>query len=192
MKLIAEKSSLLSASDPGRMQPRSRHGFRGCLALSPRLRDHAGPARRFGAMGRRPWSRSPPAIWFFWGRSFRTTTATPHCRTSVRKPVEAIVTHFMPHLLARSGNALAVSGAAVRLFERARRGLRIGGRFRDHAEAILLKMVRARFLRRPILLLELLDLLSRSKQSTAISSEGFLLKPRILLCRPHRRRVRLY
>ncbi len=97
-----------------------------------------------------------------------------------RRPqqVEAVVTHFMPHLLGGEWRTLATLEPLRRLFERARRGLRVGGCTRDRAEAILLQMVRAHGLRRLILLFELLDLLSRSKQLTEISSEGFLVEPR--------------
>ena len=94
------------------------------------------------------------------------------------KPVEAVVTHFAPHLLGMDWHALAAMEPLRRLLERARRGLRVGGRTRDRAEALLLQMVRAHGLRRLILLLELLELLSTSKQLTEISSEGFLAGPR--------------
>lgn len=94
------------------------------------------------------------------------------------KPVEAVVTHFMPHVLGESWHALATLEPVRRLLERGRRGLRVSGRTRDLAEALLLEMVRAHGLRRLILLLELLDLLASSKHLSEISSEGYHAGPR--------------
>ncbi len=94
------------------------------------------------------------------------------------KPVEAVVTHFMPHVLGEGWRALASLEPVRRLLERSRRGLCVGGCTRDRAEALLLQMVRAHGLRRLILLLELLELLASSKQLSEVSSEGFLAGPR--------------
>lgn len=94
------------------------------------------------------------------------------------KPVEAVVTHFMPHLLGESWHTLATMEPLRRLMERSRRGLHVGGRTRDCAESLLLKMARSHGLRRLILLLELLELLASSKQLSEISSEGYLTGPR--------------
>ncbi len=95
------------------------------------------------------------------------------------KPVEAVVVHFMPHLLGADWHRRAAMEPLRRLFERARRGLHVSGRTRDLAEGILLKMVPAHGLRRLILLLELLDLLSKAKHLDEISSEGFCLEPKV-------------
>jgi AraC-like DNA-binding protein len=93
------------------------------------------------------------------------------------RPVEAVVLHFPPDLFGGAWRACASLEPLRRLFERARRGLRVGGRTRDRAEPLLLKMVRAHGLRRLTLLLELLDLLATSKELTEISSAGFRLEP---------------
>ena len=93
------------------------------------------------------------------------------------QPVEAVVVHFMPHLLGEAWTACATMEPLRRLFERARRGLRLGGHVRDRAEALLVSMVPAHGIRRLILLFELLELLATSKQLTEISSEGFLVEP---------------
>ena len=94
------------------------------------------------------------------------------------KAVEAVVAHFAPDLLGKEWHTLATLAPMRRLFERARRGLQVKGRTRDSAEALLLKMVPARGVRRLILLLELLELLANSKQLTEISSEGFIVEPK--------------
>lgn len=178
MKLIAEKSSLLSASDLVACNLVRGMDFGDVWHCHPACEItlvRRGGSERWVGDTLEPLA---PGDLVFLGpelpHDYRNTPL-PNQRP---KPVEAIVTHFMPHLLGEEWRTLAVMEPLRRLFERARRGLRIGGRTRDHAEAILLKMVRAQGLRRLILLLELLDLLSRSKQLTAISSEGFLLKPR--------------
>jgi AraC-like DNA-binding protein len=94
------------------------------------------------------------------------------------RPVEAVVVHFMPHLLGEAWTACASMDPLRRLLERARRGLRVGGRTRDHAETILLAIPRAHGIRRLILLLELLERLSASKHLSEISSEGFIVDPK--------------
>ncbi len=94
------------------------------------------------------------------------------------KQVEAVVVHFMPHLLGEAWYSCAPMDPLRRLFERARRGLRVGGRTRDRAEELLVRMTHEHGLRRLILLLELLDLLAKSKHLTEISSEGFLVEVR--------------
>lgn len=97
-----------------------------------------------------------------------------------RRPqaVEAVVAHFAPSLFGERWHELATLAPMRRLFERARRGLHVTGRTRDEAEALFLAMVPARGVRRLILLLELLELLSKSKQLREISSEGFSLEPK--------------
>jgi AraC-like DNA-binding protein len=97
-----------------------------------------------------------------------------------RRPqaVEAVVAHFAPTLFGENWQTLATLAPMRRLFERARRGLQVKGRTRDRAEALFLKMVPARGVRRMILLLELLELLADSKQLTEISSEGFFVEPK--------------
>jgi len=97
-----------------------------------------------------------------------------------RRPqaVEAVVAHFAPSLFGDNWHHLATLAPMRRLFERARRGLQVRGQTRECAEALFLKMVPARGVRRMILLLELLELLADSKQLTEISSEGFFLEPK--------------
>jgi len=97
-----------------------------------------------------------------------------------RRPraVEAVVAHFAPSLFGANWYTLATLAPMRRLFERARRGLQVNGRTRDRAEALFLKMVPARGVRRMILLLEVLELLANSEHLSEISSEGFSLEPK--------------
>lgn len=98
----------------------------------------------------------------------------PHRRPTA---VDAVVVHFSPTLLGEGWAQRAAMDPLRRLFERARRGLRIGGRARDYAETALTRMTRARGIRRLILLLDLLDHLAHAKTLTEISSEGFRMEP---------------
>jgi AraC-like DNA-binding protein len=94
------------------------------------------------------------------------------------RPVEWVVVHFMPHLLGEAWCACATLEPLRHLFERARRGLQVTGPTREQAESLVLRMVSAHGLRRLILLFELLDLLSHSRHLSEISSEGFCVEPR--------------
>lgn len=178
MKPIAEKSSLLSATDLVECNLVRGLEFGDVWHFHPAceitLVRRGGSERWIGDS----LERLTPGDLVFLGpelpHDYRNTPL-PNRRP---QQVEAVVTHFMPHLLGGEWRTLATLEPLRRLFERARRGLRVGGCTRDRAEAILLQMVRAHGLRRLILLFELLDLLSRSKQLTEISSEGFLVEPR--------------
>jgi len=177
MKPIAEKSSLLSATDLVECNLVRGLEFGDVWHFHPAceitLVRRGGSERWIGDS----LERLTPGDLVFLGpelpHDYRNTPL-PNRRP---QQVEAVVTHFMPHLLGGEWRTLATLEPLRRLFERARRGLRVGGCTRDRAEAILLQMVRAHGLRRLILLFELLDLLSRSKQLTEISSEGFLVEP---------------
>jgi len=177
MKPIAEKSSLLSATDLVECNLVRGLEFGDVWHFHPAceitLVRRGGSERWIGDS----LERLTPGDLVFLGpelpHDYRNTPL-PHRRP---QQVEAVVTHFLPHLLGGEWRTLATLEPLRRLFERARRGLRVGGCTRDRAEAILLQMVRAHGLRRLILLFELLDLLSRSKQLTEISSEGFLVEP---------------
>ncbi len=92
------------------------------------------------------------------------------------RQTEWVVVHFMPQILGDIGQACTTLAPLRRLFERARRGLRVDGSTRGQAEALLLEMAHAQGLRRAILLLELLDLLSTSSHLTELSSEGFRME----------------
>ena len=176
MKLIAEKPSLLSASDLVECT----------LVRGLEFGDvwHYHPAceitlvRRGGTerwVGDRLDPLAPGAIAFLGPdlpHDYRNTPL-PNRRP---KPVEAVVVHFPPNLLGEEWHTWTTLEPLRRLFERARRGLRVGGRTRDRAEKILVRMVREQGLRRLILLLELLELLANSKHLTEISSEGFSME----------------
>jgi AraC-like DNA-binding protein len=176
MKLIAEKSSLLSASDIVECDlVRSRefgdvwHYHPACEITLVR---HGGSARWVGDR----LDPLAPGDLVLLGpdlphdyRNAPLPKRRPH-------PVEWVVVHFLPHAIGQDWQKHTTLDPLRRLFERARRGLRVGGRTRDRAEEILLRMVREHGIRRLILLLELLDLLANSKQLTEISSEGFRME----------------
>jgi AraC-like DNA-binding protein len=92
--------------------------------------------------------------------------------------VEAIVIHFLPTLLGEGWSACASMEPLRRLFERARRGLQITGRTRVLAETLIERVLSSHGLRRLIVLFELLELLAQSKHLAEISSDGFLLEPK--------------
>ena len=176
MKLVFEKSSLLSASDivacdlvRGREFGDVWHYHPACEITLVR---RGGSARWVG-------DRLDPLVP---GDLVLLGPGLPHDYRNAPlpnrrpQPVEWIVVHFMPHALGQDWQKHTTLDPLRRLFERARRGLRVSGRTRDRAEAILLRMVREPGLRRLILLFELLDLLANSKQLTEISSEGFRME----------------
>jgi AraC-like DNA-binding protein len=178
MKLVVEKSSLLSATDlvectlvRGREFGDVWHHHPACEITLVRR----GGSERWVGDTLEPLT---PGDLVFLGQGL------PHDYRNAplpkRRPqrVEAVVVHFMPHLLGEAWYACATLEPLRRLFERARRGLRVSGHTRDAAEAILLRMGASHGIRRLILLLELLELLASSKQLTEISSEGFLAEPK--------------
>ena len=177
MKLITEKTTLTSAAEPV-----------GCTVVKGRdFGDvwHHHPACEITLVRRGGTERwvgdtldplTPGAVAFLGPdvpHDYRNT-ALPNRRP---RPVEAVVVHFMPHLLGEAWMASAAMNPVRRLFERARRGLRVEGRTRDDADTVLSKMVCAQGIRRLILLLELLERLAASNHLAEISSEGFLIEP---------------
>ncbi len=104
---------------------------------------------------------------------YRNSTL-PNRRT---RKVEAVVIHFMPQIFGEAWLDSAYMDPVRRLFERARRGLRIGEPTRSKAENIMLAISRQHGLKRMILLLELLELLATSKRLSEISSAGFSTGP---------------
>ncbi len=178
MKLIAEKPSLLSATDlvecnlvRGRDFGDVWHHHPACEITLVR---HGGTERW---VGDKLEPLTSGAIAFL-------GPDVPHDYRNVplpkRRPlaVNAVVVHFMPHLLGEAWYTCTAMEPLRRLFERARRGLRVGGPTRRRAEQILLHMVPAHGIRRLILLLELLELLAESKHLSEISSEGFRIEPK--------------
>jgi hypothetical protein len=59
------------------------------------------------------------------------------------RQTEWVVVHFMPQILGDIGQACTTLAPLRRLFERARRGLRVDGSTRGQAEALVLEMVHA-------------------------------------------------
>ncbi len=94
-----------------------------------------------------------------------------------RAPIEALVVHFMPHLLDTSWRECSSMESLSRLFTRARCGLRVEGKTRDQAASIMLKMRAVHGLRRIILLLELLELFACSRELSEISTANFTPQP---------------
>jgi len=176
MKLIAEKASLLSASDIVECNLVRGQDFGDVWHYHPACEITL--VRRGGTerwVGDRLDPLTPGAIAFLGPdvpHDYRNTPIANH-RT---KPVEAVVVHFPQNLIGEAWHGRTTLEPLRRLFERAQRGLRVGGRTRDRAEELLLRMVRDHGLRRLILLLELLDLLANSKHLTEISSEGFRME----------------
>lgn len=176
MKLIAEKSSLLSASDivecdlvRGREFGDVWHYHPACEITLVR---HGGSARWVGDR----LDPLAPGDLVLLGPDLPHDYRNAPLPNRRPKPVEWVVVHFLPHALGHDWQTHTTLDPLRRLFERARRGLRVGGRTRDRAEEILLRMVREHGIRRLILLLELLDLLANSRQLTEISSEGFRME----------------
>ncbi|MDD4102407.1 MAG: AraC family transcriptional regulator [Kiritimatiellae bacterium] len=93
------------------------------------------------------------------------------------RKIEAVVIHFMPQLLGDSWLSSAYMDHVRRLFDRARRGLRVGEPTRSRAESLMLAIFRQHGIKRMMLLLELLDLLATSKRLSEISSDGFSIEP---------------
>jgi len=177
MKLVAEKPSLLSGSELVACSVVRGPDFGDVWHYHPECEITL--VRRGGTerwVGDRLDPLRPGAIAFLGPdlpHDYRNTPL-PHRRP---KAVDAVVVHFSPALLGEGWHQRAAMEPLRRLFERANRGLRVGGRVRDYAEATLVRMARARGIRRLILLLELLDRLAHAKTLTEISSEGFRMEP---------------
>jgi AraC-like DNA-binding protein len=177
MKLIAEKPSLLSASDLVECNRVRGRDFGDVWHYHPTCEITL--VRRGGTecwVGDQLCPLAPGAVTFIGPdlpHDYRNTPL-PNRRP---KPIDAVVVHFSPNLLGEEWPKRTTLAPLRRLFERARRGLRVSGRTRDRAEEILLRMARVHGLRRLILLLELLDLLAASKDLKEISSDGFRLEP---------------
>ncbi len=178
MKLISEKTSLLSATDLVECNLVRGTDFGDVWHYHPAceitLVRRGGSERWIGDT----LAPLAPGDLVFLGpeipHDYRNTPLPNHRP----KRVEAVVVHFVPSLLGEGWASRASMEPLRRLLERGRRGLRVGGATRDRAEALMLRMVRAHGLRRLILLLELLELLTSSRDLTPISSEGMLAGPR--------------
>ncbi len=96
--------------------------------------------------------------------------ATP---TGPGDPVDAHVVQFLPSLLGPNWQNRAAMQPLQKLFHRAKRGLEIRGRTRENAVSIIKRLFEVSGLRRTILLLELLEELSRSTELHEIASPGF-------------------
>ncbi len=90
-----------------------------------------------------------------------------------RKPVDAIVIQFMPHLLGDDWLKRASMKPISQLFQNALLGLEIHGGLRRSMTRKILEISQTKGLRRVILLLEMLDEMAGSKEMTSIASPGF-------------------
>jgi AraC-like DNA-binding protein len=89
------------------------------------------------------------------------------------RPVDALIVQFSPQLFGSGWLEPASMECLQQLFLRSKIGLRVRGRSRRQAEALLLKMPRKSGVPRMILLLQVLQLLSTSKELEPIASTGF-------------------
>ena len=93
--------------------------------------------------------------------------------TGVGAPVDAHVIQFLPALLGPSWQGRAAMQPVQKLFQRSKRGLEVHGATRTKAISLIKRIFDASGLRRTIVLLELLDELSRSPELREIASPGF-------------------
>ena len=89
------------------------------------------------------------------------------------KPVNAITVQFHPAFLGGSWLEHAEMTSIQRLFQRASNGLQVTGQTRDRVEAMIVKLLGTRGVRRLILLLEIFGEMSESRELLRISSPGF-------------------
>ena len=89
------------------------------------------------------------------------------------KPVNAITVQFHPAFLGGSWLEHAEMTSIQRLFQRASNGLQVTSQTRDRVEAMIVKLLGTRGVRRLILLLEILGEMSESRELLRISSPGF-------------------
>lgn len=90
-----------------------------------------------------------------------------------QRKVRAVVVQFMPHLLGQDWLRLASMKPMQQLFHRARLGLEVNGATRQRTARRVMQLAKAKGVRRVVLLLELLEDLSKSKQLVEIASRGF-------------------
>lgn len=89
------------------------------------------------------------------------------------KKVDAITVQFHPAFLGADWLEHAEMAPMQRLFQRTLHGLQITGKTRDDVAAMMLRMPAAKGVRRLILLMEILERLSLSRDLVRISSPGF-------------------
>ncbi len=87
--------------------------------------------------------------------------------------VHALVLRFREDFLGREFLALPEMARITRLLQRARRGLEVTGRVRREVEARLLELPAATGLGRVLILLGVLDVLSRAQDLRPLASAGF-------------------
>jgi AraC-like DNA-binding protein len=90
-----------------------------------------------------------------------------------KPPVHCVVVQFEERFLGPALLDLPALLPVRRLLRRAALGIEVTGRTRARASALMLRMVKLRGLRRIAAFLEILDLLSRSRQCRTIASPGF-------------------
>ena len=87
--------------------------------------------------------------------------------------VQAVVVRFREDFLGHEWLATPETELVRRLFQRAKRGFEIKGKTREVITELLLKLTKAEGLPRVILLLEVLDVLSRSTELKPLASASF-------------------
>jgi AraC-like DNA-binding protein len=85
--------------------------------------------------------------------------------------VEAIIVHFLQDCFGRDFFKLPENESLLRLFQRARMGVRIKNQSRDIVAGLMRQLVRARNSERIILLLQILETISQSGHTKTICSE---------------------
>lgn len=89
------------------------------------------------------------------------------------KPVHCIVVQFEEQFLGQTLLGLPALLPLKRLLRRAGQGIHVTGRTRQRAAALMEQLVKRQGLRRLVTLLEILDLLARSRECHTIASPGF-------------------
>ncbi|MFC6100282.1 AraC family transcriptional regulator [Olivibacter domesticus] len=90
--------------------------------------------------------------------------------------VEAIVVHFSSSCLGHEFLNLPETNALMRLFEKAKRGMQIFGTSREQLKQLMMQAVMAEDLRKVILLLEILEILTKTQEYRNISTMFPFLK----------------
>lgn len=90
--------------------------------------------------------------------------------------VEAIVVHFSSSCLGHEFLNLPETNALMRLFEKAKRGMQIFGTSREQLKQLMMQAVMAEDLRKVILLLEILEILTETQEYRNISTMFPFLK----------------
>lgn len=94
-------------------------------------------------------------------------------RGNTRSQVKAVVVQFALSLLGEGWLARNSMESMRQLFRRARLGLEVTGATRRVAARLMIQMAKTSGVQRVILLLELLEVLTRSKELSEIASPGF-------------------